>query len=237
MNKESLNWMNFKKEEIETNKKIEENLYLRGQNWLMRTWKRQKLYIHNEEMSKKGKKTKEEKKRLNFLLYWGFCLLIWLRTESVHYYTENPESMEWFLEGQAFSRSYDLAPSPPPAFPLSPSASSTGDTQEDWERETTWWRERGRRGWARSRIIRSRENLVVFISESYQNCQKGVVQGYTHETSGFKTSGFKTSGFKTSETSGLQNARDILYLWLVEIRRFCCSMFAGKVMAVFYFLF
>jgi hypothetical protein len=74
---------------------------------------------------------------------------------------------------------------------------------------------------------------------------------YTHKTSGFKTSGFKTSGFKTSETSGLQNVRftkrqvykmsglqnvrsskrpvekktfiDILYLWLVENRRFCCS--------------
>jgi hypothetical protein len=69
--------------------------------------------------------------------------------------------------------------------------------------------------------------------------------------SGFKTSGFKTSGFKTSETSGLQNVSFtkcqvykmpglqnvrsskrpvdkktslyILYLWLVEIRRFCCS--------------
>jgi hypothetical protein len=63
---------------------------------------------------------------------------------------------------------------------------------------------------------------------------------YTH-----KTSGFKTSGFKTSETSGLQNVRFtkcqvyktsglqnvrlqktsiyILYLWLVEICRFCCS--------------
>jgi hypothetical protein len=65
---------------------------------------------------------------------------------------------------------------------------------------------------------------------------------YTH-----KTSGFKTSGFKTSETSGLQNVRFTkcqvyktsglqnvwlqknihiqytLYLWLVEIRRFCCS--------------
>ncbi len=63
---------------------------------------------------------------------------------------------------------------------------------------------------------------------------------YTH-----KTSGFKTSGFKTSETSGLQNVRFtkcqvyktsglqnvrlqkrsiyILYLWLVKIRRFCCS--------------
>ncbi len=74
---------------------------------------------------------------------------------------------------------------------------------------------------------------------------------YTHKTSGFKTSGFKTSGFKTSETSGLQNVSFtkrqvyktsgrqnvrsskrpfakktslyILYLWLVEIRRFCCS--------------
>ncbi len=68
---------------------------------------------------------------------------------------------------------------------------------------------------------------------------------YTHKMSGFKTSGSKTSGFKTSETSGLQNIRYtkcqvyktsglqnvrlkktslyILYLWLVEIRRFCCS--------------
>jgi hypothetical protein len=65
-------------------------------------------------------------------------------------------------------------------------------------------------------------------------------EGYTH-----KTSGFKTSGFKTSETSGLQNVRftkrqvfktscckktsiHILYLWLVEIRRFCCSHVCWK---------
>jgi hypothetical protein len=77
-------------------------------------------------------------------------------------------------------------------------------------------------------------------------------QDINHNTPGFKTSGFKTSGFKTSETSGLQNVRFtkcqvykmsglqnvrsskrlvtkkktskyILYLWLVEIRRFCCS--------------
>ncbi len=33
-------------------------------------------------------------------------------------------------------------PSPP-----HPSVSSTGDTQEDWERETTCWRETGGRGW------------------------------------------------------------------------------------------
>ncbi len=45
-----------------------------------------------------------------------------------------PESIEWFIEDQAFSPlSYDLAPPPPPL----PSESSTGDTQEDWERETT----------------------------------------------------------------------------------------------------
>jgi hypothetical protein len=72
-----------------------------------------------------------------------------------------------------------------------------------------------------------------------------------HKTSGFKMLGFKTSGSKMSETSGLQNVRFtkcqvykmsghktsglqnvrlqknihryILYLWLVEIRRFCCS--------------
>ncbi len=60
-----------------------------------------------------------------------------------------------------------------------------------------------------------------------------VYNWYTH-----KTSGFKTSGFKATEMSGLQNVRFtkrqvfktsgckktsiyILYLWLVEIRRFC----------------
>ncbi len=34
------------------------------------------------------------------------------------------------------------SPAPPPPNSL-PSVSSTGDTQEDWERETTCWRERG----------------------------------------------------------------------------------------------
>ncbi len=37
-------------------------------------------------------------------------------------------------EDQAFSPSYDLAPSPPPP-PTLPSASSAGDTQEDRERD------------------------------------------------------------------------------------------------------
>ncbi len=51
------------------------------------------------------------------------------------------ESIEWFIEDQAFSMKYALAPPPPP---LPPSASSTGDTQEEWEIETTCWRDRGR---------------------------------------------------------------------------------------------
>ncbi len=58
---------------------------------------------------------------------------------------------------QAFSLSYDSAPRPPP-----PPVSSTSDTQEGWERETTCSRERG--GWARSRIIRPQEGLVIYKS-------------------------------------------------------------------------
>ncbi len=46
--------------------------------------------------------------------------------------TEDPESIEWYIEDQAFSPSYDLAPPPPP--PLSRRHT------EDWERETTYWR-------------------------------------------------------------------------------------------------
>jgi hypothetical protein len=42
----------------------------------------------------------------------------------------SPECIEWFIEEQTFSPSYDLAPLPP-------LESSSGDTQEDWERETT----------------------------------------------------------------------------------------------------
>ena len=44
------------------------------------------------------------------------------------------ENIEWFIEDQAFSSFYGLAPPPPLALPL-PSVSSTGDTQEEWERE------------------------------------------------------------------------------------------------------
>ncbi len=71
-----------------------------------------------------------------------------------------PESVEWFIEGQAFSQSYDLAPRPPSPLPF-PSVSWTSDIQEYWEREAICSREGGR-GWARSRIIRPQESLVLY---------------------------------------------------------------------------
>jgi hypothetical protein len=43
------------------------------------------------------------------------------------------EIIKWFIEGQAFSTSHDMAPLPPPSHPL-PSESSTGDTQKDRQR-------------------------------------------------------------------------------------------------------
>jgi hypothetical protein len=46
--------------------------------------------------------------------------------------------MERFIEGQAFSRSYDLDPCPPPLPPPLPTASSTGDTYEERQRETSF---------------------------------------------------------------------------------------------------
>jgi hypothetical protein len=75
------------------------------------------------------------------------------------------ESFGWFIEGQAFSPSHDSAPRPQHFPPHLPSVGSTGNTLEYWERETTRWRESGQcRGWARSRIIRPQESLVLFKS-------------------------------------------------------------------------
>jgi hypothetical protein len=67
-------------------------------------------------------------KRLKVFL----CRLFWL----------HPESIEGFIEGQAFSRSYDLAPRPTPSLPL-PAVSSKFYTQEVRKREITCSRELG----------------------------------------------------------------------------------------------
>ncbi len=47
-----------------------------------------------------------------------------------------------FIEGQAFSRSYGLAPRPPPPI-LSVGSTGDGEMQEDWVRETTCWKQSG----------------------------------------------------------------------------------------------
>ncbi len=72
-----------------------------------------------------------------------------------------PERIEWFIKGQALSV-VCFGSSPTPSPPLSlPLASLTGDTQKVWERETTCWGKSRTRGWARSRIIRPQESLIL----------------------------------------------------------------------------
>ncbi len=68
----------------------------------------------------------------------------------------------WFIEGQAFSRSYDLVPRPPWTPPPLPLVSSTEETLEDWEgKRDNLLPEEGGKGWARSQIIRPQESLVL----------------------------------------------------------------------------
>ncbi len=71
------------------------------------------------------------------------------------------ESMEWFIEDQAFSSSYGLAPPPPPS-PI---------VRKLDRRHTGRLRKRdnvlmgeGGRGWERSQFLRQRESLVLYKS-------------------------------------------------------------------------
>ncbi len=75
-----------------------------------------------------------------------------------HRLAGEPESSQWIIEDQAFSPSYDLAPSHSPHLP---SVSSTGDTQEAWERETPCWREGEGEG-VRSQWRRERLSLLQY---------------------------------------------------------------------------
>ncbi len=69
----------------------------------------------------------------------------------------------WMIyRGPGFLAGVWFRSSPTPSPPL-PSVSSTGDPEEDWEREKTCWRERSEE-WGRSQIIRRRENLVFYES-------------------------------------------------------------------------
>ncbi len=83
---------------------------------------------------------------------WGGLLgVAWLIRVS-------PESVEWFIEDQAFLPSFDLTPLPPyPVCNLSLFLTLLGVVAR------AYWRERGR-GWERSQIIRRRESLVLYTS-------------------------------------------------------------------------
>ncbi len=68
----------------------------------------------------------------------------------------------WMIyRGPGFLAVIWFGSSPNPFSPF-PSVNSTGDTQEDWERETSCWRERRGAGERVSRIIWSQESLVLF---------------------------------------------------------------------------
>ncbi len=71
-----------------------------------------------------------------------------------------PESIEWFIEAQAFLRSDDSAPHPP-SFPPYPVSCISFSVYMCVAVELTDGR--GVRGWARSQIIRPQESLAICI--------------------------------------------------------------------------
>jgi hypothetical protein len=93
-------------------------------------------------------------------LLTGAGVLGWERMNIVQgfYISVNPTEYWIIYRGLGFLAA--VVPRPPP---LS-SMSLTGDTQEDWVRETSCWREREGRGWARSQIIWPQESLVTLKS-------------------------------------------------------------------------
>ncbi len=74
------------------------------------------------------------------------------------------ESIEWFIENQAFSQSYDAAPPPPTP---SPSPVTKLDRQHTGRlrKRDNWWKGEGwRNRWTWNQIIRQRESLVLYKS-------------------------------------------------------------------------
>jgi hypothetical protein len=76
---------------------------------------------------------------------------------------EEPESIEWLIEGQAFWRSFDSAPRPPP--PPLQSVSFTSDTQEDRQRKrVNLLMGEGGKWWAWSQIRQPQDSLAFYKS-------------------------------------------------------------------------
>ncbi len=76
-----------------------------------------------------------------------------------------PESIEWFIEKQGFSPSYDLAPRPTPP-PISCQQVVSLAQYSSVSRWSSLLTRKGRRGWGRSQIIWRREGPVRYKSVS-----------------------------------------------------------------------
>ncbi len=92
----------------------------------------------------------------------------WMLTNKCH----KAERMEWFIEDQAFLRSYDSAPCPPPP----PSVNCISLSVFLCVVSPAYWREGGgwRRGRAWSRIIRTQKSLG-FYKAFNPLCPKGLL--------------------------------------------------------------
>jgi hypothetical protein len=91
----------------------------------------------------------------NELSKWSEFLLVGLYAESI----------EWFTEVQALSRSYDLVPPPLTLPPISRQLAWSA-THRKTDKVRQHADGRGERGWARSRIVRPRESLVLCKSSN-----------------------------------------------------------------------
>ncbi len=85
-------------------------------------------------------------------LQYSIGIAVWVRSKS--------KSIEWFIEDQAFTPSYGLAPPPPHPTPSLVSKFDRPHTGRLRKRDNLLTGERGKE-WGRSQIIRERENLAL----------------------------------------------------------------------------
>ncbi len=86
--------------------------------------------------------------------------------DSVYVFFNGAERFNWFIEGQTFSRSFYFAPRPPPPPPPHSFPISNLDRRHTGRlrKRDNLLKGEGGRGWARSRIIRPQESLVLYKS-------------------------------------------------------------------------
>jgi hypothetical protein len=94
-----------------------------------------------------------------------------LRSEAADLAASSRQRIEWFLEGQAFLRSYDSVPRSPPFPPLPPVSKLSLFLSLTVCRRSSLLTGEGGRGWAWSRIIWPHESLALckYLNALYSN--------------------------------------------------------------------